>query len=52
MIDIREMPNIIEAVNAILNNKSIAEIKKEGKNGVVVVEIKRTLKTAKPKEEN
>ena len=49
LLDVREMPEVVENINAILNNKGIAEIKQEGKNGVVVVEIKRTLKTPKPK---
>jgi transcriptional antiterminator len=46
LIDIRNNPLILETINAILNNKGIAEIKSE-KNGLCVVEIKRTLKTQK-----
>lgn len=52
MIDITQNKAVIEAVNAIINNGGIAEIKNEarkGKENIVVVEIKRTLKT-KPKE--
>lgn len=48
MIDIRQRPDVIAAINAILNNSGIAEIKNEGhKKGdnIVVVEIKRTVKT-------
>ena len=48
MIDIREWPEVIEAVNAVLNNKGIAEVKNEkrqGKDNPVVVEITRKLKT-------
>lgn len=47
LLDVKEMPNVVNAVNAILNNKGIAEIKQE-KGGVCVVEIKRTVKTPKP----
>lgn len=47
MFDVGKMPDIIKTVNSILNKNSIAEIKSEGKNGIVVVEIKRTLKTPK-----
>lgn len=45
-IDIRKDPAAIEAINAILNSKGIAEIKTERGN-LAVVEIRRTLKTAK-----
>jgi hypothetical protein len=47
LLDVREMPDVIVTLNAILNNKGIAELKQE-KNGITVVEIKRTLKTPKP----
>jgi hypothetical protein len=49
-IDIRNDAEICEQINAILNNKGIAEIKDEGKGdrpNLVVVEIKRTVKTKK-----
>lgn len=46
MLDVREMPDVVATLNAILNNKGIAEIKQE-KDGICVVEIKRTLKTPK-----
>lgn len=49
-IDIRQHPEIIELINAIINNKGIAEIKNEGKNdsvNIVVVEVKRVVKTEK-----
>lgn len=49
MINITEYPEIINTINAILNNKGIAEIKQE-KAGISVVEIRRTLKTAKKDE--
>jgi len=42
-MDIREMPDVCEKVNAVLNNHGIVEIKVES-TGVTVVEIKRTLK--------
>jgi len=51
-IDIREHPEVIEIINTILNNKGIAEIKNESKHNsvnLVVVEIKRTVKTEKEK---
>lgn len=52
MIDISENRTVISALNAIINNGGIAEVKNEGRKGqenIVVVEIKRTLKT-KPKD--
>ncbi len=52
MIDITKHKNIVEAINAIINNGGIAEVKNEARKGnenLVVVEIKRSLKT-KPKE--
>ncbi len=51
MIDIREEDDVIDAINAVLNNKGIAEVKNEkkaGKDNLVVVEISRTLKTKRP----
>ena len=53
MIDIREHPEVIDAINAVLNNRGIAETKNEmrrGKDNIVVVEISRTLKTKKPQD--
>lgn len=47
-IDIRNYPDRIDEINAVLNNKGIAEVKIE-RSGPVVVEIKRTLKTPKEK---
>ena len=44
MIDIKNHPETIEAINAILNAKNIAEIKTEPK-GIAVVEIKRQVKS-------
>lgn len=44
-INIVDYPEVIEGLNAILNNKGIAEIKCE-RCGPVVVEIKRTLKVS------
>ena len=52
MIDIRDYADVIESVNAVVNNCGIAEIKLEGgdkKQRVVVVEIKRTLKASAAK---
>lgn len=48
-INITDYPEIIETINAILNNKGIAEIKQE-RRGISVVEIRRTLKTTKEEE--
>lgn len=44
MIDIRDYPKTIDALNAILNGKNIAEVKSEPK-GIAVVEIKRQVKS-------
>lgn len=44
MIDIKDSPQTIEAINAILNAKNIAEVKIEPK-GVAVIEIKRQVKS-------
>jgi hypothetical protein len=43
MIDIRNMPDVLTAINTVLNNREIAEIKVEPK-GVSVVGIHRTVK--------
>lgn len=50
MIDVREHPEVIEAINKVLNSRGIAEVKNEirkGEDNLVVVEITRTLKTKK-----
>lgn len=51
MIDIRENKEALDALNAILSNKGIAEIKDESRNGeppnLVVVEVSRSVKTKK-----
>lgn len=44
MNDIRKHPEIINAINAILDAEGIAEVKRE-KSGLTVVQIKRTLVT-------
>ena len=44
MTDIRKYPQILDAINAILNAEGIAEVKWE-KTGLTVVQIKRTLVT-------
>lgn len=44
MLDIRNMPGVIDAINAIINNREIAEVKLEPK-GVSVVAIHRAVKT-------
>lgn len=51
MTDIRKYPQIIEAINAVLNADGIAEIKWE-KTGLTVVQIKRTLVTPRKESKN
>ena len=48
-IDIRDYPLTIEAINATLNSKNIAEVKLEPK-GIAVVEIKRQVKSIEKSE--
>lgn len=48
MIDIRMHTDILELINDILAKRGIAEVKCEGKENIVVVEINRTVKTKKP----
>lgn len=47
-IDLKDYPETIDAINTIVNDNNIAEIKAE-KNGkrIVVVEINRTLRQSK-----
>ena len=42
-IDIREHPGIIEAINAIINNGGIAEIKTETRNAMTSVSVSLTV---------
>lgn len=46
--DIRQDQEAIEVINAILLNRGIAEIKIE-KDKIIVIEIKRQVKTSRPK---
>lgn len=51
IIDIRDMPDVIDSINAIVNAKGIAEVKTEkwkGEQKVTVVQQMRTLKTVYP----
>lgn len=52
MVDIKNRPDILDLINAILNNQGIVEIKNEvrrdGTDNLVVVEIKRQVRTRKP----
>ncbi len=52
MIDIREMPEIIDIINIMLNDNKIIEIKnesfKKNKPNITIVEINRVLRTKKP----
>lgn len=50
-MDIRKHPEIIEAINAVLNAEGIAEVKRE-KAGLTVVQIKRTLITPRKDKPN
>lgn len=49
MIDIRQLPSVIEAINTGLSNKEIVEVKVENK-GVSVVCIHRTVKVIEKQE--
>lgn len=45
MVDITQYPEVVSAVNAIINNGGAAEVKLEhGKSVIVVVEPQRTVK--------
>jgi len=54
MIDIRELPYVVDIINASLNDGKIIEIKNESRNkdkpNIVIVEINRILKTRKNKD--
>lgn len=53
MIDVRTMPEVLDAINAVLNNKGVCEVKSERwKSGakVTVVEQSRTVKAVYPPE--
>ena len=45
-MDVREHPKTIEAINRILDNKGIAEVKQEKDDTLVVVEVRRTVKNS------
>lgn len=49
MVDIRELPDVIQAINTTINNREIAEVKIEPK-GVSVVTIHRAVKIIAKKE--
>lgn len=49
MTSIRDNAEVLAAIDAILNNNGIAEVKIEPK-GIAVVEIKRTVKSIAPKD--
>jgi len=52
MIDIRELPEVVEIINSMLNDGKIIELKNESHKkdtvNVTVVEINRILRTKKP----
>lgn len=43
-MDVREHPKTIEAINKILSDKGIAEVKAEKNDKLVVVEVRRTVR--------
>jgi len=43
-MDVREHPKTIEAINKILDEKGIAEVKAEKGDKLVVVEVRRTVR--------
>lgn len=43
MIDIRKRPELIDAINSILNARGVAEIKWESKLGITVVQQTRMI---------
>ena len=49
-MDIREYPEVIDALNAIIANRGAAEVKLEGKDSLrlVVVEVARKVKKQAP----
>ena len=51
MIDIRDFPEALDAINDVLNSGRRADIgneRRQGKDNIVVVEITRVVKTKKP----
>lgn len=45
-IDISKMPEVIDAINAVLTNGNPCELKVEALRGVCVIELRRTIKKA------
>ena len=50
-MDVREHPKTIKAINDILNDKGIAEVKRESGDKLVVVDVRRTVKNAEKENE-
>lgn len=51
MIDIRDYPEALDAINDVLNSGRRADIgneRRQGKDNIVVVEVTRVVKTRKP----
>ena len=48
-MEIRDYPKTIEAINQILEDKGIAEVKAEKGDKLVVVEVRRTVKNVENK---
>lgn len=47
-MDIRDYPEVVDTINAIITNKGVAEVKVERKKEIVVVETTRQVKTMTP----
>ena len=47
MVDIRNYPKVIDAINAVINSRGLAEVKIEPK-GIAVVEQKRYVMITEP----
>ena len=50
-MDVREHPKTIEAINKILDDKGIAEVKAEKGDKLVVVEVRRTVRNTENENE-
>ena len=50
-MDVREHPKTIEAINKILGDKGIAEVKAEKGDKLVVVEVRRTVRNTENENE-
>ena len=51
LLDVREMPEVLDAINAIINNKGNAEVRPE-RTGVAVIETIRRFRTKEEFKDN